>query len=300
MARIRQSVVLWILALALWPRPAPAQNAGEVQIETLKLADGVYMLIGAGGNIGVSAGDDGVVLIDDQMAPLTDKIKAAVSEITDRPIRFVLNTHWHGDHTGGNENLGKAGAVIVAHDNVRERMSVEQLIEAFNRKVPASPKGALPVITFSDTLTFHLNGGEISAFHVPPAHTDGDSMVHFPEANVLHMGDTFFNGRYPFIDVSSGGSIDGMIEATEAALVLVDSETKIIPGHGPPGDREALVAYREMLQLVRDRIAPMVEAGTSVDEVVAAKPTADLDETWGQGFLNGDAFVRMVYDSLAR
>ncbi|MCP4249053.1 MAG: MBL fold metallo-hydrolase, partial [bacterium] len=219
-----------IVAIAAGTAPAGAQDLEDVEIETTKVAENLYMLVGAGGNIGLSVGPDGAFLIDDQFAPLTEKITAAIKAVTEAPIRFVVNTHWHFDHTGGNENLGKAGAVIVAHENVRRRMSTEQFIAAFDRRVPASPPGALPVITFADAVTFHLNGDELHVFHVAPAHTDGDSIVHFRKANVLHLGDTFFDGMYPFIDVSAGGSIAGMIEAVDRALKLCDDKTKIIPG----------------------------------------------------------------------
>jgi glyoxylase-like metal-dependent hydrolase (beta-lactamase superfamily II) len=255
------------------------------------------MLEGRGGNIGVSAGEDGVVLIDDQFAPLTDKIRAAVKSIADQPIRFVLNTHWHGDHTGGNESLGGAGAVIVAHDNVRKQMSVEHLRQG--RTIPAATEGALPVVTFTQSVTFHLNGEEIHAIHVPTAHTDGDSMVHFPKANVLHMGDVFFNGMYPFIDTSTGGSVDGVIAAVGVALKIVDGETKIIAGHGPLSDRAELLTYRDVLTKIRDAVAPLVEAGKSLEEVQAAKPTAEFDEVWGGGFINPETFVGIVYQSLS-
>lgn len=276
------------------------QDFSKVEIRTLQVAGGVYMLVGSGGNIGVSAGEDGVFLVDDQYAPLTEKIKAAIAAISDKPVRFVLNTHWHGDHTGGNENLGEAGALIVAHENVRKRMSVEQFIEAFGRKVPPSPEGALPVVTFTDAVTFHLNGDEIHAFHVEPAHTDGDAIVHFRKANVIHMGDLFFNGLYPFIDISSGGSVDGMIAAAERGLAVADEHTKIIPGHGELGDAKDLKAFRDMLVAIRDRIKPMVAAGKSLEEVVAARPTAPFDENWGKGFLNAERFVGIVYASLSK
>src|SRR6185503_12175274 len=197
---------------------AQQQDFSKVEVKSQKVAEGLYMLQGAGGNIGLSVGADAAFLVDDQYAPLTPKITAAVKALTDKPIKFVLNTHWHGDHTGGNENLGTAGTLIVAHDNVYRRMSTEQFITFFNEKVAASPKVALPVITFNDTLTFHLNGDDLHAFHVPPAHTDGDSIVHFRKADVIHMGDTFFNGMYPFIDVDSGGGIEGMIGAADKVL----------------------------------------------------------------------------------
>ena len=273
------------------------QDFSQVQIRTEKLADGLFMLEGAGGNIGVSAGPDGAFLIDDQYAPLTDKILAAVKAITPQPVRFVVNTHWHFDHTGGNENLGKAGVLIVAHDNVRRRMSTDQFIQALNRKVPASPQVALPVITFAADVTFHLNGDEIRAFHVPPAHTDGDSIVHFRKANALHMGDLFFNGGYPFIDLSSGGSFDGVITAAERALAIADAGTRIIPGHGKMATTADLRAYHGMLTTVRDRIRPMVTAGRTLAEVKAAAPTKDLDPTWGQAFINGEQITETVFRS---
>jgi len=277
-----------------------AQDEGfdKVEVASTKVAEGVYMLTGRGGNIGVSIGEDGVFLVDDQYAPLTTKIRAAVVSLTPQPIRFVLNTHWHGDHTGGNENLGKMGSVIVAHENVRKRMSVEQFIAAFNSKVPPSPKAALPVITFADSVTFHLNGDEIRSFHVPPAHTDGDAIVHFKKANVVHMGDCFFNGMYPFIDVDSGGSIEGVIAAADKVLGLVDMNTKIIPGHGPVADKAALQIYRDVLATIRDRVKPMVAAGKTLDEVKAAGPTKDFDAKWGGGFMKPDVWIGIVYQSL--
>ena len=287
-----------LLVLASLPAAAQ-QDFSKVDIKTEKLAEGVWMLTGAGGNIGVSAGADGVFLVDDQYAPLTDKIKAAVAAISDKPIRFVLNTHWHGDHVGGNENLGKTGAVIVAQDNVRKRMSQEQFIKAFNSKVPSSPAAALPLVTFVDSISFHVNGDDVDAFHVPPAHTDGDAIVYFRKANVLHMGDTFFNGLYPFVDLSTGGSIAGMIGACDRGLSMGDASTKVIPGHGPSGNKADLKAFRDMLAASRDAVAPLVKAGKTLDDVKAAKPTAALDEKWGKGFLKPDVWVSIVYADLS-
>jgi len=290
------SVAVAFTCLQAWAQ----QDYSKVEITTTKVADGIYMLEGAGGNIGVSAGADGIFLIDDQYAPLTDKIRAAVAAIDKRSIRFVFNTHWHGDHTGGNENLGETGALIVAHDNVRRQMTVEHFLELWDLKVPPSSEGFLPVVTFSDTVTFHLNGDEIHAFHVAPAHTDGDSMVHFPKANVLHTGDVFFSGRFPFIDVYTGGSLAGVIAACDVALELVDDTTKIIPGHGPLSDRADLVAYRGMLQKVHDTVAPMIRQGKSLEEIRAAQPLAPLVDEWGGGLINAEQFLGLVYEGTLR
>jgi glyoxylase-like metal-dependent hydrolase (beta-lactamase superfamily II) len=269
-----------------------------VRIQTVPVASGIYMLVGSGGNIGVSVGEDAVFLVDDQFAPLTGKIIEAVKAISDKPIRFLLNTHWHGDHTGGNENFSKAGVIIVAHDNVRQRMSVEQFIARFNRRTPPAPKPALPVITFSEVATFHLNGDDIHAVHVKNAHTDGDVLVHWQKANVMHMGDTFFNGSYPFIDLSSGGSINGVIDAAAAALTYANDQTRIIPGHGPLSVKADLVAYRDMLVAVRDKVQKLIAEGKPLAQVLAAKPSAGFDAKWGKGFMKADDFVTTVFESL--
>ena len=291
------------LALAmglLTVTPLAAQNWDSVRVQAISVADRVYMLTGRGGNIGLSAGPDGAFLVDDQYAPLTNRILATIRTVTAEPVRFVVNTHWHGDHTGGNENLGKAGALIVAHENVRRRMSTEQFIAAFNSTVPAAPYDALPVVTFTESVTFHWNGDEIHVFHVHPAHTDGDALIHFRRSNVLHMGDTFFNGGYPFIDVSSGGTIHGVIAAADEVLALAGPETKIIPGHGPLAGVDDLSEYRNMLLDVRNRVASLIADGRTRDQVIAAKPTADLDARWGGGFMRPDVFVGIVYDSMTQ
>jgi cyclase len=274
------------------------QNFDQVQIQTEKLADGVYMLTGSGGNIGVCAGEDGVLMIDSQYAPLTEKIRAAVDAISDQPIRFLINTHWHSDHTGGNENLAKKGAVVFAHENVRKRMSTNQSI--FGNDVPASSKAALPVVTFDQGMTFYLNGNEIELLHIPHAHTDGDVLVHFPKPDVLHTGDIYFEGMYPFIDVSSGGSIDGMIRAVDKVLAMIDEDTIIIPGHGPLSNKEKLQGYRKMLATIRERVAQHLNDGKTLEEILAARPTQEFDAAMGQGFMNGERFVGLVYDSLKK
>ena len=297
---MKSNVLLAAAFAACASLPAFAQqDFSKVEVKSEKLADGVYMLTGAGGNIGVSAGADGVFLIDSQYAPLTDRIKAAIAGHSTQPVRFLLNTHWHGDHVGGNENLGKSGVVIVAQENVRKRMSQEQFNKIFNSKTPPSPAAALPLVTFVDSISFHVNGDNVDAFHVPPAHTDGDAMVYFRRANVLHMGDTFFNGMYPFVDLSTGGSIAGMIGACERGLSTGDATTKIIPGHGPSGNKADLKAFRDMLAASRDAVAPLVKAGKTLDEVKAAKPTAALDDKWGKGFLKPDVWVSIVYADLS-
>ncbi len=274
------------------------QNFDAVQIEAIPVAGNIYMLTGSGGNIGVIVGDDGTFLVDDQYAPLTDKITATIATLTDQPVKYVINTHWHGDHTGGNENLGKAGALIVAHDNVRERMSTDQFLEAFDMSVPASPDIALPVITFAEDVSFHLNGEHIHAFHVSNAHTDGDTIIHFKEANVFHMGDTFFSGRFPFIDLGSGGSIDGMITAANRVLSLSDDNTRIIPGHGPLSTPDDLKEYRGMLTRLRSTIARMVSEGNTLEEVQAATP-ADGYEEWSSDFISSERIVETIYADLS-
>jgi glyoxylase-like metal-dependent hydrolase (beta-lactamase superfamily II) len=286
------------LAIALAAPAAAQQDFSKVEVKAEKVAEGLYMLTGAGGNIGLSVGTSGSFVVDDQYAPLTDKILAAIKAITKDPVRFVVNTHWHGDHTGGNENMGKAGAFIVAHDNVRKRMSTEQFLAAFKVTTPPSPEGALPVVTFAEGLTFWWNGEEIRVHHVAPAHTDGDALVHFVKADVVHMGDLFFNGGYPFIDTSSGGTVDGVIAAADGVLKTVTEKTRIIPGHGPLATKADLQAYRDVVKACRDRIAKLKAEGKNRDAVIAARPTADYDAKWGQGFMKGDVFTGIVFDSL--
>lgn len=286
------------LGLALLAAGASAQDFDSVRIETHQLGGGLAMLTGRGGNIGVSIGADGVFLIDDQFAPLTPKIVSAVRGLSEESIRFVFNTHWHSDHTGGNEALGRAGAVIVAHRNTRERMSVPQFMKLFGREVPASPKRALPVITFREAITFHLNGIEIEVFHAKSAHTDGDAIIYFKDRGVVHMGDVYFNGSYPFIDLESGGSVNGVIAAVDRVLALSDKPSTIIPGHGPLSDRAQLEQYREMLSTVRSRVAAGIASEKTVDQVIASRPAAEFDPRWGSGFIKSEAFVRTVYQSL--
>lgn len=290
-----------LLALAWLPLAAVAQqDMSKVRVSTQKLGAHTYMLTGAGGNLGVSAGPDGVFVIDDQFAPLTPKIKAALAKLSRQPVRFVLNTHWHFDHTGGNENFAKSGAVIVAHDNVRKRMASDQFIELLGMPIKASPHKALPVVTFPNELRFHLNGEEVHAFHVAAGHTDGDAIVHFRGSNVIHLGDIFFNKLYPFIDSSSGGSVDGVLAAVDKVLALADDSTKLIPGHGPLASKADLKVYREMLSTVAERVRAQVGEGKTLEQVQASKPTAEFDAAWGKGFLPPAKFVEMLWKGMQK
>lgn len=293
---MRRSIMIFAATMAC-AAPAVAQrDMSKVEIKVERLAPGVAVLFGAGGNIGLSHGEDGNVLIDDQFAPLTAKILTAVNGIDPDPVRFVVNTHWHGDHSGGNENLGKAGAVIIAHDNVRKRMSVDQFSKRFG-KTAAWPRAALPVVTFGQGVSLNLNGDVLRIVHVRRAHTDGDSLVYWSKANVLHMGDTFFHKvSLPFIDLESGGSIDGAIAAVRAGLALAGPGVKIIPGHGPVATRQDLAAYLAMLVDVRGKVAAARLAGKSLAQIKAANP-AKRYEVAG-GFIMADSFVETVYASV--
>ena len=268
---------------------AQAPDFETVEIKTIQVADGVYMLEGFGGNIGVSIGEDGVFLIDDQFAPLAPKIRAAVAALSGRAIDYVVNTHWHGDHAGANEQFADNGAIIVAHDNVRTRM--------MNAPKP-SPGGALPVITFSETVTFHYNGHEIQVVHPIHAHTDGDAMLHFKEADVIHAGDLMFNGMFPFIDLGSGGSIDGFITGMEQLADMAGPKTKIIPGHGPVASKQDVLASINMLRTARSRVAELIADGKSLEEVKAAAPLADYDADWSWQFITTERFTELLYGGL--
>ena len=294
---MRIASLMMIAAVAAAPASAQQQDFANVEIRVQQLAPGVAALFGEGGNIGLSYGEDGNLLIDDQWAPLTDRILAAVGTLDPDPVRFVVNTHWHADHTGGNENLGKRGAVILAHHNVRQRMSTEQFMRALDVTVPPSPKEALPVVTFDDGVTLHLNGDTLHVIHLANAHTDGDSLVHWLKADVLHMGDTFFHkATLPFIDIGSGGSIDGLIAAAGKGLELAGPNTKIIPGHGPMAARADLAAYRDMLVDVRGKVATAIAAGRTLEQIKASKPAAAYGPA--DGFIKPDQFVEAVYSSL--
>lgn len=291
-------------ALLLHALPLAA-GAGAAQepvpgVAVVPVTDGLWMLTGPGGNIGVSVGPDGVILVDDQVAPVVPKIREALTGLDPRAPRFVINTHWHGDHTGGNEAFGEAGAIIVAHDNVRVRLASEQFLEAFNERIPPAPDGALPVITFTDAVTLHLNGGEVHLFHVAPAHTDGDAVVHFRGANVVHGGDVLFTGMYPFIDLSSGGTVAGMLAGLDRLAALGDEQTRFIPGHGPLASRADVRGARDLLLAACQRVLALAREGHSVEAIVARKPTREYDATYSNAFLTGDVFTRILATDLTR
>lgn len=282
------SAMLLVCGLA----PATAQ---EVSYKSTSLAPGLYMLEGvggfAGGNLGLLTGEDGTFLIDDGMPPLTDKLLAALGEITDDPVDFLVNTHVHGDHTGNNAVFAKADATIVAHDNLRQRM-IEDGMRTPTGREPA-PEEALPILTFSDQMTLHLNDRTAHVFHVAAAHTDGDAIIHFREDDVIHMGDVMFNRIFPFIDIDSGGTVDGFIAAQKKVLAMMGDDTRLIPGHGPLARKADLQASIDMLEDGRAKVAALVAAGKSDDEIVAENPLADYEE-WSWAFITTERMIRTL------
>jgi len=277
-----------------------AQTQQEIKVETIKLTDQLYMLVGRGGNIGVFAGKDGLFMIDDQFPNMTVKLKEAIAKVSDKPLKYLINTHWHGDHSGGNENFNEKDVVIVAHKNVRERMSTEQFNKDFNRTTPASPAKALPEVTFTEDITFYEGDETIMLFHVHNAHTDGDAIVYFVNNNVLHMGDTYFKGKYPFIDLNSGGGIDGYIDAAKKGLLLINDDTKIIPGHRGQSNKAELREYLEMLEYLKAGIEAKIAQGKTEDEVAAdASITKKYDDlNYGDWFIKSNVVRRTIYRSL--
>jgi cyclase len=273
----------------------------NVIINTTKLTDSIFMLKGSGGNIIVSAGQDGVFMVDDQFAPLTEKIREAISNITDQPIKFVINTHLHPDHVGGNENLGELGAIIISHDNVRKRLSTEQFQEFFNRTIPPVSEKGLPIITFSDNMTIFRNGDEIKIIHVDNGHTDGDSIVYFTKNNVIHVGDDFNDKSYPFIDLSSGGSIDGLISSLQTISSIIDDKTKVVSGHSEISNKTKVNDFTNMLKDVREKVSQMIEDGKSLEEIIALQPTSKYDEIYyDHTRFQPEDFITFIYQSLTK
>ncbi|WP_298778876.1 MBL fold metallo-hydrolase [uncultured Polaribacter sp.] len=267
----------------------------KIKIEAIKLTDHIYKLKGQGGNIGIFIGEDGVFMIDDQFASLTPKILSAIKELTDKSVKYLINTHWHGDHTGGNENMYKEGAIIVAHKNVRKRMSVEQVVRGKTKK--ASPKEALPVISFSEDMIFHINNDDVLVSHIHNAHTDGDVLVYFINNNVLHVGDSYFQGRFPYIDLDSGGSIDGYIEGIKKMIMLINKDTKVIPGHGDISNKAELKTYLAMLKAIRSNIQKEIDKGKRLEEVkVNQKLTEDYKSF--NGWITEEKIRVSIYKSL--
>ena len=288
---------LLLLVLFVFAGAAHAQtDFTKVQMKATKVAGNVYMLEGAGGNIGVSVGDDGLLIVDDQFAPLADKIRAALKGIADKKLKFILNTHWHGDHTGGNAVFGPE-ATIIAHDNVRKRLATEQKSTVFNTTTPASPKEALPVITFDQSLSVHFNGEDIRAIHFPHGHTDGDSVIFFPASNVVHLGDDFFAGRFPFVDLESGGSVEGLVKNIGELVNKIPADAKLIPGHGPISTLDDLKSYHRMLQQTTEIVRGKIAAGKTLDQI-KSEGLPDEWKPWGTGFIKTDRWVETIYKSL--
>jgi cyclase len=272
------------------------QNFDSIEIKTTKLTNSVYMLEGSGGNIGLCTGNDGVFVIDDQFAPLTKKILAAIAKVTDKPVQFVINTHWHFDHTGGNENLGKEGAIIVSQENSRRRMQADQLLGSPPKKQAAYSPAGLPKITFTESMKFYYNDETIQIFHIADAHTDGDAIIYFEKSNVVHMGDVFVRYGFPFIDEPNGGDVNGMITTIDSVLKRINVNTVIIPGHGQLSKKQDLEDYNMMLRTIRDRVKIEMDKGKTLDQIVASDPTKGFEKK-GMGV---NEFVKVIYDSILR
>ena len=292
---MKNNLTTTLLFISVFSFSLHAQNFDSVEIKTTKLTASIYMLEGSGGNIGVLVGNDGIIIIDDQFAPLTEKIKKALAAISNKPVKFVINTHFHGDHAGGNENFGNQGAIIVAHDNVRKRLSADYFFEAMKETQKASPYEALPKVTFADSVTFHLNGETVHVFYAKNAHTDGDVIIHFKESNIFHCGDVFVRYGFPFIDQGAGGSIDGMIKATENLIAITNDQSKIIPGHGAMSTKKDLVDYKDMLVTVRKRVSEGMKQGKSLQQIADTDPLKGYTAVFDKYF-----FVESIYRSLKK
>ncbi|MEE4352350.1 MAG: MBL fold metallo-hydrolase [Desulfatiglans sp.] len=278
-----------------------AQERAEVQVGAERLAENLYLLRDSAGmgNTVVLTGDDGLLMVDTKDEKSVGTLLEKTAELSDKPIRFVIITHWHFDHVGGNKKIAQTGATIVAHENVRKRMGIEHDMKMLNAKVPPSPESARPPLTFKRELRFHVNGEDVKVFHLDPGHTDGDAVVYFANANVIHMGDLYFEGLYPYIGIYSGGSINGMIKVINQILPMIDEKTKVIPGHGPLSNKARLKEYVFMLTAIRDNVGRLMQQGNTMDKVVAAQPTKEFDGKWGKGFLKPDQFAGLVYMDLS-
>jgi cyclase len=293
---VKKFLLLTVSLLFAVSARAQTTDWSKIEVKATKVAGNVYMLQGAGGNIGVSVGDDGILIVDDQYAPLADKIRAALKGIADKKLRFILNTHWHGDHTGSNVVFGPE-APIIAHDNGRKRLSTEQRSTVFNSTTPPAPKEALPIITFNESLTVHFNGEEIRAIHFPHGHTDGDSVIFFTASNVVHLGDDFFASRFPFVDLESGGTVEGLIKNIGEIIGKIPAGAKLIPGHGPISTIDDLKSYHGMLQQTTEIVRKKIAAGKTLDQVKSEGLPAEW-ESWGTGFIKTDRWVETIYKSL--
>jgi cyclase len=294
-------VVCFGIALLALGALAQEEDFSKVQIKTTKLSGSVYMLEGAGGNIAASVGDDGIVIVDDQFAPLADKIQAALKEVTDKPVRFVINTHYHGDHTGGNGPFAQSGSTVLAQDNVRKRMEMGGTAgvgASMKEEYKASPKEALPIVTFNDKATVWLNGEEIRAIHFPAGHTDGDAVIWFVKSNVVHMGDDFVTYGYPFVDVLIGGSVSGMIAGCEKVLATVPQDAKFIPGHGPISTADDIRKYVQMLKETRAAVQAELKKGRTVEEIKKSDVLAKWNDKLGKAFIKPDVWVDTLYDDI--
>ena len=285
-------IVILLLASSM---AVTAQNFDTVTIKTTKVAGSVYMLEGSGGNIGVLAGNDGIIIIDDQYAPLSEKIKTAIAALSNQPIRFVINTHYHGDHSDGNKKFGSEGAIIVSHENTRKRLNANQANDLIKFEQKAYPYEALPKITFSESVTFNMNGETVQVSYTKNAHTDGDAIIYFKESNVLHTGDVFVRYGLPFIDQQNGGNIDGMIAGAGQILKMINDDTKIIPGHGQISNKKDLIDYKNMLQTVRNRVADGIKAGKTIDQIINSDPAKEFKTIFDKAF-----FIQTVYHSIKK
>lgn len=295
MFRISVLLIVFFFSIGMYAQ----DRFAKVEITAEKINDHLYMLQGSGGNIVISMGEDGVLMIDDQFAPLSEKIMAKIKELSGREVDYLINTHWHGDHTGGNENFGKAGATIIAHHNVRKRMARGRTKIEAGREIPPAPAVALPTLTFGKDMKLHFNGEDIHLFHFHNGHTDGDGIVYFANDNVVHMGDTFFNMRYPFIDLKSGGNVDGLLMTLKNVLYMINDDTVVVPGHGAIGKKSDLMRYRDVIKELRDKVQSMKAEGKTLEEVLASGFSSEYDEDWGGGFINPEKFAGFLFNSPA-